>query len=76
VSRLISRKIRENLFWAFVYNVALIPLAAGVLYPLTGVLLSPIFSALAMALSSMTVTLSSLSLSRYRPEWLEGRTAR
>lgn len=76
VSRLISRKIRENLFWAFVYNVALIPLAAGVLYPLTGVLLSPIFSALAMAMSSMTVTLNSLSLSRYRPEWLEGRTAR
>jgi len=68
-SRLMSRKIRENLFWAFVYNVLLIPVAAGVLYPFTGWLMSPVLSAFAMGMSSITVTLNSLSLRSYRPPW-------
>jgi len=69
-SRLMSRKIKENLFWAFFYNVLLIPVAAGLLYPFTGWLMSPILSAFAMATSSITVTLNSLSLRNYSPEYL------
>ena len=60
-------KVRENLFWAFLYNVALIPVAAGLLYEATGVLLNPVLSGAAMAFSSATVVANSMSLRRFRP---------
>ena len=64
--KLLSR-IKWNLFWAFAYNTALIPLAAGVLYPLWNVTFKPEFAGLAMALSSVTVVTLSLLLKRYTP---------
>ncbi|MBY4898622.1 heavy metal translocating P-type ATPase [Cupriavidus sp. AU9028] len=67
--------IRQNLFWAFGYNTALIPVAAGVLYPAHGVLLSPVFAAGAMALSSVFVLANALRLRRFQPP-LAGDTAR
>ena len=72
LSRATMRNIKQNLFWAFAYNVALIPLAAGALYPFTGVLLDPIFAAAAMALSSVTVVSNALRLRRFRPPRIAG----
>ena len=65
LARRTMRTIRENLFWAFAYNTVGIPLAAGVLYPALGVLLSPVFASFAMALSSVSVVLNSLRLKRF-----------
>jgi Cu+-exporting ATPase len=62
MSRLTLRNIKQNLFWAFGYNVALIPVAAGALYPAFGILLSPILAAAAMALSSVFVLANALRL--------------
>jgi Cu+-exporting ATPase len=56
------RNIRQNLFFAFVYNTAGVPMAAGVLYPVAGVLLSPIIAAAAMSLSSVSVITNALRL--------------
>ena len=58
--------IRQNLFFAFVYNAAGVPIAAGVLYPFFGILLSPIIAAAAMALSSVSVIANALRLRRLR----------
>lgn len=62
LSRLTMRGIRQNLFWAFAYNLLGIPIAAGVLYPIFGLMLSPVFAGLAMALSSVSVVSNSLRL--------------
>jgi Cu+-exporting ATPase len=61
------RTIKQNLFWAFVYNVLGIPVAAGVLYPFFGILLDPMVGSAAMALSSVSVVSNSLRLRRFQP---------
>ena len=61
------RTIKQNLFWAFLYNTLGIPIAAGVLYPFFGILLNPIFAAAAMAMSSVSVVSNALRLRRFRP---------
>lgn len=73
VSRRTMRNIRQNLGWAFGYNTALIPVAAGVLYPVAGVLLSPMLAAGAMAASSVCVLTNALRLRRLRPVLHEAR---
>ena len=67
ISRRTMTNIRQNLFWAFGYNVLLIPVAAGVLYPVWGILLSPMLGAGAMAASSVLVLTNALRLRFVRP---------
>jgi len=62
LSRAVMKNIRQNLFFAFVYNSAGVPVAAGILYPLTGLLLSPMLAAVAMSFSSVSVIVNSLRL--------------
>jgi len=66
LSRYAMKKIKQNLFWAFLYNLIAIPIAAGALYPLGGFLLSPMIAGLAMVLSSLSVVSNSLLMYRYR----------
>ncbi|MDP2941708.1 MAG: heavy metal translocating P-type ATPase [Candidatus Omnitrophota bacterium] len=61
------RKIRQNLFWAFFYNIIGIPIAAGVLYPFNGLLLNPMVAGAAMAFSSVSVVANSLLMNKYKP---------
>jgi Cu+-exporting ATPase len=68
LSRATMRKIRQNLFWAFFYNVALIPLAAGAFYPILHVLFNPVYAAAAMASSSVTVVTNASLLRRFKPK--------
>jgi Cu+-exporting ATPase len=67
LSRRTMRIVKENLGWAFGYNLVLVPVAAGMLYPMWGIQLSPILAGLAMALSSVSVVANSLRLGRFRP---------
>jgi Cu+-exporting ATPase len=68
LSRATMRNIRRSLFFAFVYNAAGVPLAAGILYPVLGLLLSPMVAAAAMSLSSVSVIANALLLRRWRPQ--------
>ncbi|MBS6657869.1 MULTISPECIES: heavy metal translocating P-type ATPase [Bacteroides] len=71
LSRLTVRTIRQNLFWAFIYNIIGIPVAAGVLYPVNGFLLNPMIAGAAMAFSSVSVVTNSLRLKRKKIETAE-----
>jgi Cu+-exporting ATPase len=73
LSKKVMGRIRANIFWAFAYNVALIPVAAGVLYPSFGITFRPELAALAMAASSVTVVTLSLLLKKYIPDAKKGR---
>jgi Cu+-exporting ATPase len=73
LSRATIRTVKQNLFWAFVYNAVGIPVAAGLLYPLTGWLLSPVLASAAMSLSSVSVVTNSLRLRGFRAPLAQGR---
>jgi Cu+-exporting ATPase len=68
LSKRTMRTMKQNFFWAFIYNTVLIPVAAGVLYPVAGILMSPILAGAAMAFSSVSVVSNSLRLRTFRPK--------
>jgi Cu+-exporting ATPase len=67
LSKRTMRTMKQNFFWAFIYNTVLIPVAAGILYPIAGILMSPLLAGAAMAFSSVSVVSNSLRLRRFRP---------
>ena len=69
ISKMSFRRIKINFVWAFIYNLILVPIAMGVLYPYHGFKLDPIYAGAAMALSSISVVLSSLMLRIFRPTY-------
>jgi Cu+-exporting ATPase len=69
LGRKVMSRIKQNLFWAFAYNTALIPIAAGLLYPFLGIAFRPEFAGFAMAMSSVTVVTLSLMLKKYVPAY-------
>jgi len=71
LSKATIRNIKQNLFWAFFYNALGIPLAAGLLYPIAGWKLNPMYAAAAMSLSSIFVVSNALRLRRFRPKQLK-----
>ncbi len=75
ISKRTVRKVKENLFWAFFYNAAAVPAAFGLLYPAFGFVVTPELAALLMAISSLTVTMSSLTLKRYKVKQIGGAAA-
>jgi Cu+-exporting ATPase len=72
LSKATIRSVKQNLFWAFIYNVIGIPIAAGVLYPFFGILLSPILASAAMSLSSVSVVANSLRLRSFKAAGIGG----
>ena len=72
VARATMRKVKQNLFWAFIYNILGIPLGAGLLYPFMALVISPELAGLLMAISSLTVTLNTLLLKSFRPSLRRG----
>ena len=72
LSKKVMARIKQNLFWAFAYNTALIPVAAGILHPFFGITFRPELAGLAMALSSVTVVSLSLLLRKYVPPAKQG----
>ena len=68
LSRRTVSKMKQNLFLAFFYNIILIPVAAGLLYPFFGILLNPIYAAIAMASSSISVVGNAMLLNTYKPK--------
>ncbi len=70
LGRKVMSRIKQNLFWAFAYNTALIPIAAGLLYPFLGIAFRPEFAGFAMAMSSVTVVTLSLMLKKYEPTYM------
>ena len=69
LSKRTVKLINQNLFWAFIYNLIGIPIAAGLLYPINGTLLNPMIAAAAMAFSSVSVVLNSLRLGKFKFEF-------
>jgi len=67
VAKATMRKVKQNLFWAFVYNTLGIPVGAGLFYPFIALIISPELAGLLMAISSVTVTLNTLLLKRFKP---------